>query len=71
MKIHKIGHSCFVLEEARTKILTDPGQFTSQNLEHEDMERLRDIDAVLVTHVHADHLNVDSLKAVMKKQSRR
>lgn len=66
MKIHKIGHSCFVLEEAGTRILTDPGQFTSQNLEHEDMVRLRDIDAVLVTHVHPDHLNTDSLEVVMK-----
>jgi len=66
MKIYKIGHSCFVIEEGGTKVLTDPGQFSSENLEREEMVKLRDLNAVFITHVHPDHLNVDLLKVVME-----
>jgi len=66
MKIYKIGHACFVFEEEGTKILTDPGQFSTENLEREEIIKTRGLDAVLITHIHGDHLNVDSLKGLIE-----
>ncbi|MFH1694617.1 MAG: MBL fold metallo-hydrolase [Patescibacteria group bacterium] len=60
MKIYKVGHSCFVLEEGDTKILTDPGNTTTGQTE------IKDLDAVLITHIHGDHLHLDSFKQVVK-----
>ena len=51
MKITKIGHCCLVLEEESIKILTDPGSFTI-----EGQEQITDLDVVLITHEHQDHL---------------
>lgn len=61
MKIHKIGHCCLLVETlAGKRVLTDPGVFsTGQN-------DLTGIDLVVITHEHADHLHVDSLKTVLK-----
>lgn len=59
MKITKIGHCCLLVETKGKRFLTDPGMFsTSQNT-------LTNIDAVIVTHEHADHFHVDSLKAIV------
>ncbi len=59
MKIEKIGHCCLVIEAKGARILTDPGIFsTGQN-------ESKGLDAVLITHEHADHLHVDSLKIVV------
>ncbi len=59
MKITKFGHCCLVLEEKGVKILTDPGMFTTAQNE------ATGIDAVLITHEHADHFHVESLKTVL------
>ena len=60
MKIKKLGHCCLLIEEQGKRILTDPGAFsTAQN-------EVKDIDVVLITHEHGDHLHVESLKAVLK-----
>lgn len=60
MKIKKIGHCCLRIEEGSALILTDPGIFsTGQNEE-------REIDAVLITHEHADHLHIESLKKIVE-----
>lgn len=58
MKIKKIGHCCLRVEEKGVVVLTDPGVFsTGQNEE-------RGVDAVLITHEHADHFHIESLKKV-------
>jgi L-ascorbate metabolism protein UlaG (beta-lactamase superfamily) len=61
MKITKFGQCCLLIEVAGKRILTDPGKFsTAQN-------DLKNIDLILITHEHADHLHTESLEAILKK----
>ncbi|MEK7125491.1 MAG: MBL fold metallo-hydrolase [Patescibacteria group bacterium] len=59
MKITKLGHCCLVIEEKGLKILTDPGAWTTAQNE------VKDIDVILITHEHADHLHVESVKTIL------
>ncbi|NNG35568.1 MBL fold metallo-hydrolase [Nakamurella aerolata] len=52
MQITKYGHSCLHVTDGDASILVDPGAFS------EGYEDLRDLTAILVTHVHEDHLDV-------------
>lgn len=63
MKITKIGHCCLLIEDEGVRILTDPGHYTSAQNE------LSGLDAVLITHEHADHLHLDSLKLILQNNS--
>lgn len=56
MRITKFGHACVRFEHDGAAIVVDPGGFT----EREAVERAT---AVLVTHEHPDHLDVDHLRA--------
>jgi L-ascorbate metabolism protein UlaG (beta-lactamase superfamily) len=59
MKITKLGHCCLLIEEKGLRILTDPGAYsTAQN-------DVKNIDVVIITHEHQDHLYIDSLKNVI------
>ena len=60
MKITHLGHSCVLVETADARILIDPGAFTK------GFEELTDLDAVLVTHQHADHLDVERLPLLLE-----
>lgn len=60
MKITKFGHCCLLIEENGVRILTDPGTYSTQQSE------VKNIDFVLITHEHADHFHIDSLKALLK-----
>jgi len=49
-----------IVEEKGLRILTDPGAYsTLQN-------QTKNIDIILITHEHADHLHVESLKTVLE-----
>lgn len=61
MKIKKIGHCCLVIDINDVRILTDPGAFTVD--EHKNVS---DVDIILITHEHGDHLHTDSLKEIIK-----
>ena len=53
MRITHLGHACLLVEMADRRILIDPGAFAG------DLSGVRDLDAVVVTHQHPDHLDVD------------
>ncbi len=60
MKITKFGHCCLLIEEGGVRILTDPGTYSIQQNE------TKDVDFILITHEHSDHLHIDSLKRILK-----
>ena len=53
MKITKFGHACLLIEEAGSSILIDPGAYSS------GFEGLTGLAAILITHVHPDHIDQD------------
>jgi L-ascorbate metabolism protein UlaG (beta-lactamase superfamily) len=59
VRITHFGHSCVLLETGAARLLLDPGAWSH------GFEDLRDLDAVLVTHRHPDHLDVDRLGALL------
>lgn len=63
MKITKFGHCCFLIEEQGIKILTDPSVFSDLGND------LLDIDVILFTHKHQDHLNIESLRKILKNNN--
>ncbi|GAB3287745.1 MBL fold metallo-hydrolase [Parasphingorhabdus pacifica] len=60
MRITHFGHSCVLLEKDTTRVLFDPGAFSTA------FEDLRDLDAIVITHQHADHVDVDRLPALIE-----
>lgn len=60
MNITKIGHCCLLIKDNDKVILTDPGAWTTEQ------NTLTGIDIILITHEHADHFHMDSVKQVLK-----
>lgn len=63
MLITHLGHACLLLEMADTRVLVDPGTFA------DDLSGVSDLAAVLVTHQHPDHLDVESLPGLLSANS--
>ena len=66
-----VGHATVLLELGGARLLTDP--LLRTRLAHlrrhgarPDPSVMEDIDAVLVSHVHLDHLDVRSLRSVAR-----
>lgn len=72
-----IGHSSFLLRTAGRALLVDPVFATRlivlrrQRRPGVQVRDLPAIDAILLTHAHMDHLNVPSLRAVVRETRRR
>ena len=72
MKVTYIGHATLLLELAGVRILTDPNfdaalgvaignRFARVSAPGIAIDKLPRLDALLLTHAHADHLSFDSL----------
>lgn len=61
MRITKLGHCCLLIELEGVRILTDPGKFSS------GFENLIDIDLILITHEHGDHLHTEAVAALVQQ----
>ena len=59
MRITHLGHSCLLVETGAQRLLLDPGSFTP------GFEDLEDLDAVLVTHQHVDHVDTERLPVLV------
>ena len=60
MQVTHFGHSCVLLDTGAARLLIDPGNFSA------DFENVTGLDAVLVTHQHPDHLDLERLPALLR-----
>ncbi|SDF59223.1 L-ascorbate metabolism protein UlaG, beta-lactamase superfamily [Lentzea fradiae] len=60
MRVVHFGHACVLLDTGDARILIDPGTFSA------GFEELTDLDAVLITHQHFDHLDTERLPALLE-----
>lgn len=59
MRITHLGHACLLVESAGRRVLVDPGSFSR------DWHVVPDLDAVVVTHRHPDHVDAEHLPALL------
>jgi L-ascorbate metabolism protein UlaG (beta-lactamase superfamily) len=60
LTLSKFRHSCLLIQIGDARILLDPGVFSA------GFETLTDLTAVLITHQHFDHLDVDRLEELLE-----
>lgn len=51
MELTHLGHACVLVQSADVRVLIDPGGFS------EDFRHVSDLDVIVITHQHADHLD--------------
>jgi L-ascorbate metabolism protein UlaG (beta-lactamase superfamily) len=58
LTLTKYGHSCLLIETGGVRLLLDPGVLSA------GFESVTDLAAVLITHQHPDHLDVERLRTL-------
>ena len=58
MEITHLGHACILVELAGRRVLIDPGTFSA-------FAGVAELDAIIVTHQHMDHLDVQQLPTLL------
>lgn len=64
MRIKKFVHSCLRLTLQSKRLLFDPGKFSSVD-RRIDPRDLSDVDFILFTHGHPDHLDCEALRTIV------
>lgn len=59
MRLTKFEHACVLVEDADARILIDPGAYSH------GFESLTDLTAILITHQHADHIDLDRIDGLV------
>jgi L-ascorbate metabolism protein UlaG (beta-lactamase superfamily) len=59
VRLQKFGHCCLLVSQAGSRLLIDPGCFSH------GIDQLTDLTAILITHVHEDHLDPARLAAIL------
>jgi L-ascorbate metabolism protein UlaG (beta-lactamase superfamily) len=59
MQITHFGHACVLVETDSTRLLIDAGVYSH------GFETVTDLDGILFTHQHPDHLDIDRLPAIV------
>ncbi len=60
MRVTHHGHACLLVEMADQRVLVDPGGFST------DWHGEKDLDAIVVTHQHGDHLDLERLPGLVR-----
>ena len=63
MKITRRYHSCVELSKGQSSLIIDPGAFQAP-------DNLAEVDAILVTHIHPDHVDVEALTDARRRNPR-
>ena len=63
MLITHLGHACLLVETDSTRLVIDPGNLSA------GFHGLTDIDAILVTHQHPDHIDPDRISEFIDTNS--
>lgn len=60
MQLTHFGHATVLVETATARVLIDPGNFST------DWHGLTDLDAIVVTHLHPDHVDPEHVPALLE-----
>lgn len=60
MQLTHLGHACLLVETDGARVLIDPGVFSK------GFEELSDLDAIVITHQHPDHVDVERLPVLLE-----
>lgn len=66
MQVSKLVHSCLLFEEAGSRLLFDPGKFSFVD-GRIDPGLLDDVETVVVTHDHPDHVEPEVLRGIVTR----
>jgi L-ascorbate metabolism protein UlaG (beta-lactamase superfamily) len=61
MRLTKYAHSCVLVEDEDARVLIDPGNLTR------GFDDLTGLTGILITHQHADHVDVDRLGPLLER----